>query len=150
MYSKDSDQTGQMARLSVMLGPQALLLVLSCSVSFSCRRQPEKPKEEPKPQKKPSPRPMSAKYRQRQEFPLPPPRPTVINMPELQTQEDVTVSNATQTSDTVGIQTEKKLLEEYDPVSLKAPLSENTRLFDCSVPPLLEYFSEINFRFHYN
>ena len=93
---------------------------------FYYRRQPEKPKEEPKPAKKPSPRPMSAKYRHRpapSELPPPPPRPTVINIPEPKTQEDVTVSNATQTSDTVGIQTEKKLLEEYDHVSFKFTLN---------------------------
>ena len=96
------------------------ILWLDNNFVFYYRRQPEKPKEEPKPAKKPSPRPMSAKYRHRpapSELPPPPPRPTVINIPEPKTQEDVTVSNATQTSDTVGIQTEKKLLEEYDHVS---------------------------------
>ena len=83
------------------------------------RRQEEKPKEEPKPppkaSPKDSPRPASAKFRRRPE--LTPPRHTVINVPEPDTKEEVAVNNTTQTSDTVGIQTERKLLEEYDHVS---------------------------------
>ena len=43
----------------------------------------------------------------------------MINVPEPEPREDVVVNDGTQTQDTVGIQTERKLLEEYDHVSLK-------------------------------
>ena len=40
----------------------------------------------------------------------------MINVPEPYRHEDVGVNSSTQTADTVGIQTEKRLLEEYDHV----------------------------------
>lgn len=63
---------------------------------------------------KPSPRPKSAKYRHREPI-HPPPRRTVIEVPEPRNDcEEVAVNEETQTGDDVGIQTEKRLLEEYD------------------------------------
>ncbi|XP_052780620.1 uncharacterized protein LOC128217471 isoform X5 [Mya arenaria] len=72
------------------------------------KEHPEPPKEErPKtPEPKPSPRPRSAKYRHREA--------TVINVPEPSVRREVVVNQGSQTADDVGIQTEKKLLEEYD------------------------------------
>ncbi|KAK3584998.1 hypothetical protein CHS0354_037371 [Potamilus streckersoni] len=60
--------------------------------------------------KKPEPprmeRPKSSKYR---------PRP-IITVPETIPKESVGVVQSTQTADSVGIQTERRLLEEYDPM----------------------------------
>ncbi|KAL3875518.1 hypothetical protein ACJMK2_033463 [Sinanodonta woodiana] len=60
--------------------------------------------------KKPEPprmeRPKSSKYR---------PRP-IITVPETVPKESVGVVQSTQTADSVGIQTERKLLDEYDPM----------------------------------
>lgn len=92
---------------------------------MSSRKQQHEREEHParskKPEPEPSPRPKSAKYRQREPAP-PPHKPTVINVPEPRTdREDVAVNEGTQTADTVGIQTEKRLLEEYDHVSYSLP-----------------------------
>ncbi|XP_052267057.1 uncharacterized protein LOC127868927 isoform X5 [Dreissena polymorpha] len=78
------------------------------------RKQKEAESEEDEPATpKPSPRPKSAKYRQREPDPSPP-RPTVINVPETPMSKQVAVNQGSQTVDDVGIQTERKLLEEYD------------------------------------
>ncbi|KAL4239334.1 hypothetical protein ACF0H5_000151 [Mactra antiquata] len=91
------------------------LIRLGDEVLIDRKQQHERENSRPKtPEQKPSPRPPSAKYRHREPVP-PPPKPTVINVPEPRDdREEVRVSEETQTADNVGIQTETRLLEEYD------------------------------------
>lgn len=61
-------------------------------------------------------RPVSSKYRTR----------TIINVPEVRFQEGVSVQDTTQTTgtqDEIGIQTEKRLIKEYDQVTQLSGLS---------------------------
>jgi len=70
--------------------------------------RPKSPEPEPEPKPEPSPRPKSAKYRHRE--------PAVINVPEPRLRREIAVNQGSQTVDDVGIQTERKLLEEYEHV----------------------------------
>lgn len=86
----------------------------SSSVSSDSKRPQKKmsPNSRPYSARLPRTRPDSSKYKVQHTGPN-------ILSPEPGICDDVVINEGTQTQDSVGIQTEKRLLDNFDPVSLK-------------------------------